>query len=73
MLNLDNVPQNNTVVEYKHRGATFTMRITSSRVRYGQIDVQLTPVDGTGSFWVRYDSLLSKTLDKTASEVIETL
>ena len=68
MLSLDNLPKNGTVTDYEHRGAKFPVTITSSRVRYGQIDVELTPVNGTGHFWVRYDSLA-----KTATQVIETL
>jgi hypothetical protein len=57
MLNLDNVPQNGQKVVYQHRGASFNMTVTGSRVRYGQIDVQLTPLEGIGSFWVRADSV----------------
>jgi hypothetical protein len=68
MLNLDNLPQNGTVVNYSHRGAQFPVKIVSSRVRYGQIDVQLQPINGTGSFWVRADSVI-----KSASEIITAL
>lgn len=70
MLNLDNLPVNGTVVMYKHRGAEFPVTIMSSRVRYGNIDVQLQPVNGQGSFWVRNDGINA---EKTASEVITAL
>lgn len=70
MLNLDNLPVNGTVTTYSHRGAHFPVTIMSSRVRYGNIDVQLQPVNGQGSFWIRQDSLLQ---EKTASEVITAL
>lgn len=57
MLDLKNLPRKNQLVTYKNRGAEFQMRILEARVRYGQIDVHLTPINGTGSFWVRYDSV----------------
>jgi len=33
------------------------MTIVEARIRYGKIDVALSPVNGTGAFWVRFDKL----------------
>lgn len=63
-INLDNLPKKGEVVTFQHRGASFQMRITNARIRYGQIDVQIAPVDGAGSFWVTYASLTKTTASK---------
>ena len=57
MLDLDNLPKKGQQVTYKHRGASFVMTIVEARIRYGKIDVALSPVNGTGAFWVRFDKL----------------
>lgn len=64
-LNLDNLPKKGDAFTFKHRGASFQMVITNARIRYGQIDVQVSPVAGDGGFWVRYEKTA------TPSEVVE--
>jgi hypothetical protein len=57
MLNLDNLPKKGENVTFVLRGARFDMTIQEARIRYGDIDVRISPVSGTGSFWVRYASV----------------
>ena len=58
-LNLDTLPKKGESVVFKHRGATFQVVIQNARIRYGQIDVEISPVAGTGSFWVKYEGLVN--------------
>jgi hypothetical protein len=57
MLNLDTLPKKGESVTFVLRGARFDMTIQEARIRYGDIDVRISPVAGTGSFWVRYNSV----------------
>lgn len=68
-LNLDTLPKKGDSFTFKHRGAEFVMEILNARIRYGQIDVQVKPVNGNGSFWVRYES--TKTSDVLKETVKE--
>lgn len=56
-IDLNNLPRKNDKVSLTLRGAKFDMIVNDARIRYGQVDVELTPVSGTGTFWVRYDSV----------------
>ena len=55
-LNLDTLPKKGDTFVFKLRGAEFYMTIENARIRYGQVDVLISPVAGKGSFWVRYES-----------------
>ena len=57
MLDLNNLPQKGKAVIFKHRGAEFQMTILNARIRYNKVDVEISPVAGTGSFWVEYAGL----------------
>ncbi len=72
MINLDNMPKNGTAVTFKHRGASFQMIIESARIRYGQVDVKLSPIAGEGAFWVKYDTL-NTTTEETVTPVEQAL
>ena len=67
MLNLENLPKKGEIVTFKHRGASFQMTVVNARIRYGKIDAELSPVNGEGSFWVRYDLLNAETLEAVAA------
>lgn len=41
------------------KGMTFYVTITDSRVRWGQVDYLVVPVEGHGSRWVADSSLTS--------------
>lgn len=70
-INLDNLPKKGTLVTFKHRGATFQMTVQNARTRYGKIDVLLSPISGTGSFWVEYrEQKSSTTINQTAGEQV---
>lgn len=69
MLNLDTLPKKGEAVTFKHRGAEFQMVINNARLRYGQIDVEISPVAGSGAFWVRYDNLV--TVDTVGEKLAE--
>lgn len=72
LLNLDNLPKKGESVTFKTRGATFQMVIENARIRYGKIDVLVSPVAGTGSFWVRYDNLKgTTTLGDTVEDTLD--
>jgi len=47
----------NKRVEVYHRGAWFACTVIDARVRFGEIDVLLTPVEGEGSFWTAKGSV----------------
>lgn len=55
-LNLENLPKVGSIFLFNHRGASFNMKVMNARIRYGNIDVLVSPVDGDGSFWVKYDN-----------------
>ena len=61
LLNLDNLPKKGEAVTFVFRGTRFQMVVNEARIRYGQIDVRISPVAGEGSFWVRYDSVKKNT------------
>jgi len=67
LLNLDTLPKKGETVTFVLRGARFDMKIEEARIRYGDIDVRISPVSGTGSFWVRYNSV-----KKNSTLVVET-
>lgn len=69
MLNLDNVPKRGENVTFVLRGARFNMRIEEARIRYGDIDVRITPLSGEGSFWVRYSSIKKNTVSEGLKEL----
>lgn len=43
--------------KYRVGGMTFTVTITDVRPRYGVVDVEITPVHGTGKQWVQLTSV----------------
>jgi hypothetical protein len=57
-INLEKLPKRGEVHTYVHRNVRFEMKIVDARIRYGKVDVSLTPVNGSGELWVRYDNLL---------------
>lgn len=69
LLNLNELPKVGEAVNYQHRGGTFQMVVKEARIRYGKIDVFISPVAGDGGFWVRYDGLKAET-PVTADELI---
>lgn len=68
LLNLDNVPKKGETVTFVLRGARFDMVIQEARIRYGDIDVRISPVAGSGAFWVRYSSV-----KKNSESVLDTV
>lgn len=68
-LTLDKLPKKGEVHTYIHRGVRFEMKVVDARIRYGKIDVALTPVNGSGAFWVRYDNLLKNSETETSTDV----
>jgi len=56
-IDLDSLPKKGEAVTFTHRGAHIQMIVENARIRYGQIDVLLSPVAGSGSFWVTYASV----------------
>ncbi len=65
-IDLDSMPKRGEAVLFNHRGASIQMIVENARIRYGQVDVKLSPVAGTGSFWVTYASV--KTVTATPVE-----
>ncbi len=57
IIDLNSLPKKGEAVLFNHRGASIQMVVENARIRYGQIDVLLSPVAGTGSFWVTYASV----------------
>lgn len=76
-LNLDNIPKKGEALTYKTRGASFQMIVQDARIRYGKIDVLVSPLAGSGAFWVRYDNLKQPTtvteVKDVNGEVLETV
>lgn len=60
-LDLANLPKVGDKYVFNHRGAGFVTTIGEARIRYGVLDVYITPVGGFGGFWVRYDSPVTAT------------
>ena len=60
-IDLNSLPKKGEEVVFTHKGARFQMTVLNARIRYGQIDVELEPLHGTGSFWVTYNSVKPKT------------
>jgi hypothetical protein len=56
-LDLDSLPKKGEAVIFNHRGASIQMIVENARIRYGQVDVLLSPVAGSGTFWVTYASV----------------
>lgn len=56
-IDLNSLPKVGEAVLFKHKGASIQMTVQNARIRYGQVDVLLSPVAGTGSFWVTYASV----------------
>jgi len=69
-LDLDSLPKKGESVLFLHKGVTFPMTVTNARIRYGQVDVQVTPVLGEGSMWVTYNSVKIANTDN-APNVVE--
>jgi hypothetical protein len=42
---------------YRVGGMTFTVTVTDVRSRYGNVDVEITPVHGAGYQWVQLTSV----------------
>ena len=61
MLNIDlnTLPKKGDNIVFNHRGASFQMTVQDARIRYGEIDVKIAPLHGTGAFWVRYSTVKS--------------
>lgn len=60
-IDLNTLPKVGEAVTFQHKGASIQMTVQNARIRYGQIDVLLSPVAGEGSFWVTYASVKKQT------------
>lgn len=51
--NLSNLPKVGDVLPFNYKGATFMVTVKNARIRYGNIDALVEPVNGTGEFWLQ--------------------
>ena len=55
--------------QIKENNLTINVKILASRVRYGHLDLKVTPINGSGEVWVeRKNILIDKDPGMTASE-----
>lgn len=59
-LDLNNLPKVGEVLSFNHKGATFQVTVKNARIRYGNIDALVSPVNGTGEFWLQIQSAPKK-------------
>lgn len=53
-LNLSALPKMGEIILVDHKGASFNARVLDARIRYGNIDALVEPVNGSGQFWTVY-------------------
>lgn len=59
-LNLANLPKVGETFEVKVKSATFTVEVLDARIRYGNVDALVKPVEGSGTFWTVYRGIKSE-------------
>jgi hypothetical protein len=66
-LDLNNLPKVGDVINFEHKGASFPMTVKNARIRYGNIDALVTPVNGSGEFWLQIQSAPRKVTKELAT------
>lgn len=71
-LNLSNLPSVGEVIAVKFKGASFNARVIDARIRYGNVDALVEPINGSGQFWTVYTKTVVKAPPATPEAYHET-